>query len=150
MYAGQIVEYGTSREVFYRPQHPYTKGLQLALPGHDRTRDRLIPIEGSPPDLFSPPVGCGYFARCPSAMAICQSNNPPKFVKDGGHYARCWLHHPMAGQKPAERDGLTAGVEIHSGDKYSAASTSKTVPAGVSVDNEVANFDTSNHRGVSV
>jgi oligopeptide/dipeptide ABC transporter ATP-binding protein len=104
MYAGEIVEYGTVDDLFYRSAHPYTQGLRAALPGTEPSDRRpLKPIEGSPPDLFHPPEGCAYAARCPSAMKICASSAPPPFdmgVAPGTsrdsqpHFARCWLHHP--------------------------------------------------------
>ena len=73
MYAGEIVEQGTAHDIFYRSAHPYTLGLRDAMPSSTSSRaHRLQPIEGSPPDLFAPPVGCGYFARCPHAMQICR------------------------------------------------------------------------------
>ena len=94
MYAGEIVERGTTDDVFYRSAHPYTLGLRDAMPSNNTDRShRLRPIEGSPPDLFAPPVGCGYFARCPHAMRVCQTNRPPLFALDAGHASRCWLHH---------------------------------------------------------
>lgn len=94
MYAGQVVEYGTADEIFYHSKHPYTVGLKAALPSNDRSRKKLIPIEGSPPDLFSPPKGCGYFARCPQAMKMCQEKLPGEFMLTGNHISRCWLNHP--------------------------------------------------------
>ena len=105
MYAGQIVEYGSVDDIFYRPGHPYTQGLQAAIP-HNRPGDRrpLQPIEGAPPDLFAPPPGCAYAARCPSAMKLCAREAPPAFAQAArhvaaqpgaaAHAARCWLHHP--------------------------------------------------------
>jgi oligopeptide transport system ATP-binding protein len=96
MYAGQIVEFGNASDIFYHPSHPYTIGLQNALPSDDRTRERLEPIEGSPPDLFKPPEGCGYFARCPHAMKVCETHIPPNFNDNQKHTSRCWLHHPAA------------------------------------------------------
>jgi oligopeptide/dipeptide ABC transporter ATP-binding protein len=73
MYAGQIVESGTVDEIFYESAHPYTLGLRAAMPSNKTTREKkLTPILGSPPDLFHPPTGCGYFARCPYAMKSCE------------------------------------------------------------------------------
>ncbi len=95
MYAGQVVERGTLKQVFESPSHPYTRGLQQALPDpQPNSRRKLVPIEGSPPDLFSPPPGCGYFARCSQAMRACEDQPPPTFNLTAGHQARCWLHHP--------------------------------------------------------
>lgn len=97
MYAGKIVETGTIDQIFYNTQHPYTKGLLNSVPRLDMTKDEpLKPIVGTPPDLFNPPAGCPFFARCKYAMVVCQNNDPE--LKDMGHnhYAACWLHHPMA------------------------------------------------------
>jgi oligopeptide/dipeptide ABC transporter ATP-binding protein len=96
MYAGEIVEKGTADEIFYESAHPYTLGLRAAMPSKTSRRDRdhgLKPIEGMPPDLFSPPKGCSYFARCPSAMRLCENNRPERFEVAPHHYANCWLHH---------------------------------------------------------
>src|SRR5262245_3531581 len=97
MYAGEIVERGTTDDIFYRSAHPYTLGLRDAMPTNrsDKAR-RLRPIDGSPPDLFAPPRGCGYFARCPYAMRLCEQDHPPLFEVNPAHAARCWLHHDDA------------------------------------------------------
>jgi len=97
MYAGQVVEQGSVDSVFYHCAHPYTLGLRAAMPTNNREGEqRLTPIDGSPPDLFAPPPGCGYCARCPNAMQICQDHNPEPFDIEPAHYARCWLHHEQA------------------------------------------------------
>lgn len=98
MYAGQIAEYGTVDQIFYSSKHPYTSGLRAALPGHSRERSKLISIEGSPPDLFSPPKGCGYFARCPHAMKVCEHNNPKQYDVASGHFSKCWIQDPARGR----------------------------------------------------
>ena len=99
MYAGQIIEHGSVDDIFYQSAHPYTLGLKSAMPSNVGDREKsLNPIPGSPPDLFSPPLGCGYAARCPHAMRICHEENPP-FFQDSlsdGHAARCWLQAPNA------------------------------------------------------
>jgi oligopeptide/dipeptide ABC transporter ATP-binding protein len=96
MYAGEIVERGSVDDIFYRSAHPYTLGLRDAMPDSRSDRStRLQPIEGSPPDLFSPPTGCGYFARCPHAMRICREH-PQLTELDAAHAARCWLQHEAA------------------------------------------------------
>jgi len=101
MYAGQVVERGTADDVFDRPAHPYTLGLQAAIHhGGEGQRRPLLPIEGSPPDLFRPPAGCAYADRCPWAMRLCASREPPLWTVAAGHAARCWLHHPRAGARP--------------------------------------------------
>ena len=94
MYAGEIVEKGTAEDVFYNAGHPYTQGLKAAMPSAKLKRGTpLKPIEGSPPDLFAPPPGCGYFARCPYAMRVCERNRPERFELERHHYANCWRHH---------------------------------------------------------
>ena len=99
MYAGQIVEQGSVDDIFYKSAHPYTLGLKLAMPSNvSQQNKKLEPIPGSPPDLFSPPSGCGYAARCPHAMRICHKENPPLFsdARAPHHAARCWLQAPGA------------------------------------------------------
>ena len=97
MYAGEIVEQGTADDIFYRAAHPYTLGLRGAMPLNDPAkRHELEPIEGTPPDMFEPPRGCAYFARCPYAMRVCEENDPPRFELNPGHHSRCWLHHSVA------------------------------------------------------
>ena len=98
MYAGKIVESGPVDEVFYRSAHPYTVGLRSAMPqsGDESKKKKLMPIEGSPPDLFHPPLGCGYFERCPHAMKICEYKDAPLEDLGKQHVSRCWLHHSGA------------------------------------------------------
>jgi len=99
MYAGQIIERGSLDDIFYRSAHPYTLGLKSAMPSNTGRGDkRLQPIPGSPPDLFSPPQGCGYAARCPQAMQICKQKLPVLIQDpgDSGHLSRCWLQHKDA------------------------------------------------------
>jgi oligopeptide/dipeptide ABC transporter ATP-binding protein len=107
MYAGEIVEHGTADDVFYGAAHPYTVGLRAAMPSKDSARELgLRPIEGAPPDLFAPPPGCAYFARCPYAMALCEQHHPPSFAVAASHRTRCWLHHPDAPPRaPLQRGG---------------------------------------------
>ena len=107
MYAGEIVEHGSADDVFYGAAHPYTVGLRAAMPSKDTSREAgLRPIEGAPPDLFAPPPGCAYFARCPYAMALCELRHPPSFAVAPHHRARCWLNHPDAPPRaPLQRAG---------------------------------------------
>jgi oligopeptide/dipeptide ABC transporter ATP-binding protein len=101
MYGGQIVEYGSVDDIFYRSAHPYTIGLKGAMPSN-KTRDQdLRVIEGSPPDLFAPPQGCAFYARCTYAMKVCENNLPPFFGNE--HVARCWLHHADAPAHPIQQ-----------------------------------------------
>jgi oligopeptide/dipeptide ABC transporter ATP-binding protein len=97
MYAGQVVESGPVDDIFYRSSHPYTLGLRYAMPSNIEGRQKkLQPIDGSPPDLFKPPKGCGYYARCPYAMRMCENQIPEEFTISEGHFARCWLQHAQA------------------------------------------------------
>ena len=93
MYAGRIVEQGPVNDIFYKPQHPYTKGLLASTPRLDEEgRERLVPIEGTPIDLLNPPQGCHFAPRCSHCRKICLRQKPP-FVQVGeGHISACWLH----------------------------------------------------------
>ncbi len=94
MYAGHIVEQGDVDEIFYNPQHPYTKGLLASMPRLDElSHERLIPIEGTPVDLLDPPKGCSFGPRCKSCMKICLTRKPPMVMfGDESHSSACWLH----------------------------------------------------------
>ncbi len=97
MYGGTIVEEGTTREVFYNPQHPYTWGLIRSIPKESTgEKQKLIPIPGSPPDLLDPPKGCPFTARCEHAMKICEQHPPNHLAISDTHRAACWLMHPKA------------------------------------------------------
>jgi oligopeptide/dipeptide ABC transporter ATP-binding protein len=103
MYAGKIVEHGSVEDIFYRSAHPYTLGLREAMPTNDPDKQSVLsPIPGSPPDLFSPPAGCGYCARCPWSMSVCKNKNPEGFYLNEGHYSKCWMHHQQSPMKPTE------------------------------------------------
>ena len=92
MYGGHIVEEGTRRDIFYSSAHPYTKGLLRSVPNPETlARHRLIPIEGKPPDLLSPPLGCPYASRCPDAMRICMDYPPQMTALSDEHRSACWL-----------------------------------------------------------
>lgn len=97
MYAGKIVEYASIDEIFYSPKHPYTWGLLKSVPRLDATKKGdLFPIDGTPPDLFAPPIGCAFAARCQWCMKICKENQPDYFDVAEGHKVACWLLHPDA------------------------------------------------------
>ena len=103
MYAGKIVEHGTVDDIFYKSAHPYTLGLKEAMPTNDPSKQHeLKPIEGSPPDLFSAPRGCGYCARCPYAMQICEKGHPDSFIVGERHSSCCWLHHEDSTCRPED------------------------------------------------
>ncbi|MBR6352318.1 MAG: ABC transporter ATP-binding protein [Firmicutes bacterium] len=93
MYAGKIVEQGSVNDIFYNPQHPYTKGLLASMPRLDQdTHEKLIPIEGTPIDLLDPPQGCNFGPRCKECMKICLSKKPPYAQVGDEHISACWLH----------------------------------------------------------
>jgi dipeptide transport system ATP-binding protein len=96
MYAGKIVEAGERREIFYNPQHPYTKGLLNSVPRLDLDGADLVPIGGSPPDLFAPPAGCPFAARCGFAMEVCDRVYPYKTHLSRDHHVDCWLQDERA------------------------------------------------------
>ena len=91
MYGGRIMERGTRHEIFYHPAHPYTKGLLRSVPNVESPRERLIPIEGSPPDLLNAPKGCPFVKRCPEAMKICLTQRPEESAITQTHKYSCWL-----------------------------------------------------------
>ena len=93
MYGGEIVEAGAIDDIYYRPQHPYTKGLLACLPKVNAgRREKLKPIEGTPIDLLNMPTGCSFAARCEQCMQVCLRETPPMFDFGEGHTAQCWLH----------------------------------------------------------
>ena len=97
MYAGKIVESGTVNDIFYNPKHPYTWGLLKSVPRLDaENKEDLIPIIGTPPDLFAPPKGCAFAARCAYSMEVCYEQQPEETVGENDHRASCWLQHPLA------------------------------------------------------
>jgi peptide/nickel transport system ATP-binding protein len=89
MYAGRIVETGTTREIFNRPRHPYTIGLLSCLPSLGRGREPLRTIEGQPPDLAHVPPGCGFAPRCPLAEARCGQAPPALEPVASEHLVAC-------------------------------------------------------------
>ena len=95
MYAGKIVEYGTSEDVFYNAAHPYTWALLSSMPDLD-TNEKLEAIPGTPPNMIYPPVGDAFAARNKYAMKIDFERQPPMFQISDTHYAATWLLHPDA------------------------------------------------------
>ncbi|MCM1090522.1 MAG: ABC transporter ATP-binding protein [Muribaculum sp.] len=92
MYAGQIVEEGTTDEIFYESKHPYTKGLLNSINNSEKDdEETLVPIPGTPPDLTNLPGGCAFMARCPYAMKICAVQESPVTTYTKTHFCRCWL-----------------------------------------------------------
>ena len=105
MYAGRIVEYGTTEDIFYRSSHMYTKGLIRSIPRLDtKEHERLVPIEGTPVDLLNPPAGCPFAPRCEACMKICLNQMPPKTEFDDVHYTNCWLIQKEEFEKGAQNE----------------------------------------------
>ena len=89
MYAGQIVERAAVRDLFARPEHPYTVGLLGSIPRLDEKRERLPSIEGRVPDMSRPPPGCRFAARCPFVEPECRTTAPALVEVAPGHLSRC-------------------------------------------------------------
>ena len=97
MYGGVIVEEGTAREIFYDPRHPYTWGLLNSIPKlTGNPNEKLIPINGTPPDMLMPPKGCPFAPRCRYCMPVCREYMPPRTVLTDTHAVACHLMHPRA------------------------------------------------------
>jgi oligopeptide/dipeptide ABC transporter ATP-binding protein len=110
MYAGKLVETGTTEEVFYRPRMPYTLGLLGSLPRLDKQEhERLTPIKGAPPSLLNLPPGCPFTPRCPIAEEICDRDEPLLLAAEGtGHSAACHFRSRVADIDAAELFGTDA------------------------------------------
>ncbi len=91
MYGGNLVEYGSADDIFNRPKMPYTLGLLESLPRLDAAGERLVPIEGQPPNLLRMPPGCAFAPRCRYKMPICDEP-VPLYDFGAGHVARCFLY----------------------------------------------------------
>ncbi|SDZ22720.1 oligopeptide transport system ATP-binding protein [Proteiniborus ethanoligenes] len=96
MYAGKIIEYGTSEEIFYHPQHPYTWGLLASVPDMANQQNELYAIPGTPPNMLYPPKGDAFALRSDYALKIDFEEEPPFFKVSDTHYAATWLLHEKA------------------------------------------------------
>jgi len=92
MYAGNVVEYATKRELFKNPKHPYTVGLFNSLPDIKRDEDSLKPIKGLMPDPTDLPPGCPFHPRCDQAKPECSKTEPHNVAISGTHTVRCLLY----------------------------------------------------------
>jgi peptide/nickel transport system ATP-binding protein len=92
MYAGQMVEYATGKELHKSPRHPYTQKLLQSIPNIELSDQRLLAIPGSPPDMLNPPSGCRFWPRCSFTMEICPVKQPPLINVGNNHLVRCFLY----------------------------------------------------------
>ncbi|MDX5474922.1 MAG: ABC transporter ATP-binding protein [Bacillaceae bacterium] len=92
MYAGNIVEYATTEQLFENPKHPYTQGLLDSLPKITETREELRTIEGSVPSPYNMPVGCRFASRCPYEQTICHEKSPSLMEQADGSKVSCWKY----------------------------------------------------------
>ncbi len=98
MYAGQLVEFSSTKEIFKNPRHPYTQALIQAIPRLKAKDKEIHFIKGTPPSLLHPPEGCRFRERCNHAMEMCK-RDPPEFKTETG-YVRCWLYDSSADKPP--------------------------------------------------
>ncbi len=92
MYGGRIVETAPARDLYRNPRHPYTRGLMASVPRMDAAHDeRLVPIDGQPPDLARLPPGCAFAPRCRSAIARCQTERPALVEAAPRHMKACLI-----------------------------------------------------------
>ena len=97
MYAGQVVERGTAREIFYDSKHPYTWALLSSVPKLAKeSKQELYALKGTPPDLILPLNHCPFASRCEYCMPICKEKNPLETTITDTHRVSCWLQHPNA------------------------------------------------------
>jgi peptide/nickel transport system ATP-binding protein len=92
MYAGHIVEYAPSIEIYSNPKHPYTQGLLKSIPNIELADQKLEAISGSPPDLLNLPKGCRFWPRCYCALEKCRMEAPPLVKTGSEHFTRCFLY----------------------------------------------------------
>lgn len=91
MYAGQVMEYGSVKELFKEPLHPYTQGLLKALPNMDDQKQKLYVIKGAVPSLYEMPEGCSFWPRCPYAADQCKTKRPDLY-QVGERRVRCYRY----------------------------------------------------------
>ena len=109
MYAGQVIERGSVREIFYEAKHPYTWALLSSVPTLDKSnKQELYTLKGTPPDLILPLEHCPFAARCEYCMPICKETMPPATVLSDPHQVSCWLQYPNAPQVQSYYDRKAA------------------------------------------
>jgi oligopeptide/dipeptide ABC transporter ATP-binding protein len=116
MYAGRAAERTDARSVFFKPHHPYTRGLLGSVPtANGVVGSRLVPIVGAPPSLINVPGGCGFHPRCPFAMPDCIDEQPPLDTvgDDPAHRSACWLPPDITGVGVAADAARTRYASAH-------------------------------------
>jgi oligopeptide/dipeptide ABC transporter ATP-binding protein len=101
MYAGRMVEVATVVDIFERPSHPYTIGLMASVPTLERRQDRMLSIEGQPPDVRNIPPGCPFAPRCTYRREICEREYPAVTGLGDGHQVACWAIDEITARPPA-------------------------------------------------
>jgi peptide/nickel transport system ATP-binding protein len=129
MYAGQVAEFGPTRQVFDAPLHPYSTGLLEAFPSIRGPRLPLTGIPGSPPDLARPPAGCRFAPRCPKVMDACRAT-PPELYPAGPVQVRCLLHSPTQDLRNATPAPGSPAGSVSSGAAGGAAGSVATDEGG--------------------
>ena len=113
MYGGRVVEHGSVRDVYYKPEMPYTLGLLSSAPRMDQVADQLDPIPGSPPSMLNLPKGCVFRPRCPYHDLVpggrCDTERPQLLMAQPGHEVRCHLDPAVRQGIAVERLGALAG-----------------------------------------
>jgi oligopeptide/dipeptide ABC transporter ATP-binding protein len=142
MYAGKPVEFADRRTLYYRPHHPYTKGLIESIPSSEGARGRLKPIQGQPPSLINLPSGCSFHPRCPYVMDQCVTEVPPLRQVAGSptHRSACWLPVDEVGlgddvdaQRAQVAVARRSALAAHSSEVISEADLATAAPAQVAV-----------------
>lgn len=128
MYAGRVVEEANAQDLFERPAHPYTVGLLKSVPRLDRGRtERLIPIEGRPPDVSKPINGCAFSPRCPWALDKCHKEWPASQMIGERHRVHCWradeVYHAELGTHASASKVEEIEAKVKGGGKLSTGST---------------------------
>ena len=112
MYAGNVVEKSSTKELFADMQHPYTEALFRSIPKtSERSHTRLTAIAGRPPDLIAPPSGCSFSPRCPYVQQKCREEKPPLIpVNNGSHLSACWFPVGTEENQEAFRKNVASGL----------------------------------------
>ena len=137
MYAGEIVEQGPAEQIFENPQHPYTWSLLRAVPRIDSNRhERLVSIEGLPPDLIQPPPGCAFHPRCPFRIEKCFTDAPPLANVGPRQEAACWVTMERARDEMGAdeitdiRPGAASGIHPRRATPAAAAEVTAEIKSG--------------------